>query len=242
MGKAEEFAQTVRRLAESPALTRRGADRAALLGLQGLLAVQESRLEDAERLLQASVLASRRRGRVGHEVVAPLNLGSGRIDLGRPGLALRALRRAVRLAWVLEDYRQLELALRAQATALVRAGRFQDARLVLETAGTTVMDRIDFAAHARIQADLGALLLIWKRPAEAVPVIKAALDFFARGRDTTWGRKAALNLGLALARAGSGRKAERAGCRARGRCRGDATSRHAPHLRGSTGGPSSQWR
>jgi|GEM_PF-4825328 tetratricopeptide (TPR) repeat protein len=203
LGAAESFGRTVARLASSPAMAKRGADRSALLGLQGLLAVQEGRLQDAERLLRSGCVLARRRGIVDHEIVNLQNLGSVLVDLERPGRALRPLRRAAKLARLTEDHRQLELAERTLATALVRAGRFKDAIATLLEANADATDQGDETSVARIAADLGALYLHWKKPADAVATLERALETFVRTRQQSWGHKTVLNLGLALARTGA---------------------------------------
>jgi tetratricopeptide (TPR) repeat protein len=197
-----KFANALELLSASPAMTRRGADRSALLGLQGLSAVRQGRLQDAESLLRTATSMARRKGAVYHEIVALQNLGSVRVDLGRPGRGLRPLRRAIVLAEMIEDYRALESAQRTLATALVHASRQRDAIVVLRQAREAAEQRQDATAQARILADLGALYLIWRKPAEAIEHLKQALDVFVVGRDRSWGPKAALNLGLALARTG----------------------------------------
>jgi tetratricopeptide (TPR) repeat protein len=201
-GDMDRFARTLDELAASPAIGRRGADRSALLGLQGVLAVQDGRLQDAERLLRAATVMARRLGVVSHEIVNLQNLGSVRVDLKKPGRALRPLRRATRLAWLTDDYRNLEVAQRTLATALVHAGRFRDAIAELSDADAVAVGREDRLSSARISADLGALYLMWKKPTEAVEALRLALEAFIPARDHVWGPKTALNLGLAIGRTG----------------------------------------
>jgi tetratricopeptide (TPR) repeat protein len=209
LGATDRFARIVSQLAASPAMALRGADRSALLGLQGLLAVQEGRLPDAERLLRAGSLMARRKGIVDHEIVNLQNLGSVRMDLETPGRALRPLRRAAGLAWLTDNVRMLEPAERTLATALVRAGRFREAVEILAEADSEARDRNDDLSRARIAADLGALYLIWKKPAVAAETLHGALETFIRTRERVWGRKSALNLGLALVRTTSVEEAQR---------------------------------
>ena len=194
-------------LSASSAMRRRGADTSALLGLKGLQAVREGQLRAAEALFRRGAEMARRRGIVLHEIPNLQNLGSVRVELRSPGKALRPLRRAVRLASLIQDYRMLETGQRTLAMALAHIRRHREAEAVLIESAAIVGDGAGVLARARVVADLGSLYLEWQKPDTAIAPLRTALDAFLAAGDQGWGPKTALNLALALRRTGSNSQA-----------------------------------
>jgi tetratricopeptide (TPR) repeat protein len=193
--------QAALELAERIPAAKRGRLRPTLMGVQGLLDVERGDLVGAERNFRGSVAAAARSGLLEHEAIALQNLGAVTLDLGRPRLAARRLRRAERFVEAAHVVRILEGVQRTLATALVRAGRPADAFVVLDRAEAAATSRGDRSITARIVADRGALLMLGNRFGEAVPVLLNAWQLVGK-EDESLARAIVQNIVVSQVRSG----------------------------------------
>ena len=152
--------------------------RLSLLGIRAEIATENYELSEAERLFRKILRATRRSKTIGWEVRAMRGLGQLRVQQGKPGVAIRWFRNALRRTQLLGVFPE-EIGIRISfALALQELDRLSEAVEQLEIASALAVQINNRDGLARAKAILGRLHFELGSLESAETLLQQARDLF----------------------------------------------------------------